>query len=63
MEVIICLIVFGGMYVYGKYKMETKVDNYDISKVDMTKLNIDMANGVSSSERRRRLVNGNYDKK
>lgn len=62
MEVIICLLVFGGMYAYGKYKLETKLDHYDMSKVDTTKLNLDMVNGVSVSERRRRCVNGYYDK-
>lgn len=63
MEILICLIIFGGIYAYGKYKMETKVNHYNMDKVDMTKLNIDMVNGVSVSERKRRLVNGNYDKK
>ena len=39
-----------------------KLDNYDMSKVDNTKLTQDMINGVSVAERRRRCVNGYYDK-
>ena len=39
-----------------------KLENYDVSKIDNTKLSWDVANGVSVSERRRRLVNGYYDK-
>lgn len=39
-----------------------KLENYDVSKIDNTKLSWDAANGVSVSERRRRCVNGYYDK-
>ena len=40
-----------------------KLDNYDMSKVDNAKLTRDMQNGISVAERRRRCVNGYYDKK
>lgn len=41
---------------------EKKVDNYDVSKIDIHKLNIDVQNGVSEAERRRRCAAGYYDK-
>ena len=41
----------------------SKLDHYDVSKIDNVKLTRDMVNGVSVSERRRRCVNGYYDKK
>ena len=60
------LIIIGiiiAICVASKIKTERTVDRYDMSKVDMTKLNLDMANGVSVAERRRRLIRGYYDKR
>jgi len=63
LETLIALVVFGAMLLIPKLITDAKLDNYDMSKVDTTKLTRDAANGVSVSERRRRCVNGYYDKK
>ena len=39
-----------------------KLEHYDMSKVDNSKLSWDAAHGVSVDELRRRCVNGYYDK-
>lgn len=61
----------GGMVVIGllllmawinKVDVDERLDNYPVSKIDNTKLNRDAMNGVSVAERRRRCVNGYYDK-
>lgn len=51
------------IYWIAKSNIERKLDNYDISKIDETKLTRDMCNGVSVAERRRRCIKGYYDKK
>lgn len=43
--------------------INNKLDNYDTSKIDNAKLTHDAVSGVSVMERRRRCVNGYYDKK
>ena len=63
METLIGIIIIVAIYAISKANTERKLDNYDISKIDNTKLTRDMCNGVSVSERRRRLVNGYYDKR
>ena len=63
MAELITIIFFIGIWVVCKINAERKLDNYDISKIDTAKLNRDMVNGVSVSERRRRCINGYYDKK
>lgn len=45
------------------YFENQKLENYDITNVDSMKITNDMCNGVSVGERRRRLINGYYDKK
>lgn len=56
--IVILIIIF-----YGKDIITNiELDHYDVSKIDSTKLSKDAANGVSVSERRRRCVNGYYDK-
>ena len=61
-ELFLIGILIVGYCIY-KAKENEKLDNYDISKIDNTKLTRDMYNGVSVAERRRRCVNGCYDKK
>lgn len=39
-----------------------KLDRYDMTKVDPHKIALDEIHGVSLQERRRRCVNGYYDK-
>ena len=56
----ILLIVF--ICVVPDMITNAKLDNYPVSKIDNTKLTQDIVNGVSEAERRRRCVNGYYDK-
>ena len=63
MEGLIALGIIFFIWAASKINTEIKLDNYDMSKVDTTKLCSDMAKGVSVAERRRRCVNGYYDKK
>ena len=58
MEAIVVLIVVIVIWASRKASIETKLDNYDMSKVDTVKLSSDAAKGVSVAERRRRCVNG-----
>ena len=61
MEILLLLILVA-VWAINKADINRKLDNYDMSKVDNSKLSWDTANGVSVAERRRRLVNGYYDK-
>lgn len=63
METLIGLAVIIAIFAIPNMITNHKLDNYDMSKVDNAKLTKDMQNGVSVSERRRRCVNGYYDKK
>lgn len=63
METLIGIIVIIAIFAVPDMITNHKLDYYDMSKVDTAKLNMDMINGVSVSERRRRCVNGYYDKK
>lgn len=63
METLIGLIIFGAILIIPNMITNHKLDNYPVSKIDSTKLSRDAANGVSVAERRRRCVNGYYDKK
>ena len=63
MGTIILIIIIAVIWGINKARIEARLDNYDISKIDNTKLTKDMINGVSVAERRRRCVNGYYDKK
>lgn len=62
METILSLIIIIAIFVIPKISTNYRLDNYDVSKIDNTKLSRDAANGVSVAERRRRCVNGYYDK-
>lgn len=59
---LIVIGIFVAIWAINKISVETRLDNYDVSKIDNTKLSKDAANGVSVAERRRRCVNGYYDK-
>lgn len=63
MAELIVIIIFIAILVINKLSVEIRLDNYDTSKIDNSKLSADVAAGVSVSERRRRCVNGYYDKK
>ena len=62
METLIGLIVIIAVFAVPNMITNHKLDNYDISKIDNAKLGRDVVNGVSVAERRRRCVNGYYDK-
>ena len=61
-ELFLIGILVVGFWIYKTVQNE-KLENYDMSKVDTIKLSSDAAKGVSVAERRRRCVNGYYDKK
>ena len=63
METLIGLAVIIAIFAIPNMITNYKLDNYDMSKVDNAKLTRDMQNGISVAERRRRCVNGYYDKK
>ena len=63
MEFWVGVILLICVLVLPNYVTNKKLDNYDMSKVDTGKLCGDAAKGVSVAERRRRCVNGYYDKK
>lgn len=63
METLIGLAVIIAIFAIPNMVTSYKLDNYDMSNVDNAKLSRDAANGVSVTERRRRCVNGYYDKK
>ena len=63
METLIGLAVIIAIFAIPNMITNHKLDNYDISKIDNAKLSRDAVNGVSVAERRRRCVNGYYDKK
>lgn len=63
MAELILIGIFVAIWAISKISVETKLDNYDMSKVDTAKMTKDMCDGVSVAERRRRCVNGYYDKK
>lgn len=61
METIITIIVCVIFYGVSKALLEHKVDNYNMSNVDTTKLCADAHKGANAVKRN--LVNGKYDKK
>ena len=60
---LILIVIFVVIYFISNASTNAKLENYDMSKVDTMKLTRDAHNGVSVAERRRRCVNGYYDKK
>ena len=64
METIIGLIVFAVIYLACKSSFNNKVDNYDISKVNTSKMVADKVNNnLSHSQVQRNMINGKYDYK
>ena len=57
---LIVLAIVVGIYLWDKISLETKVDNYPISKVSVTKLGMDA--GKSPDYIKRQMVQGKYDK-
>lgn len=60
MAELIMLVIIGAIYFINKWSVDAKLDNYDMSKVSIGKMSMDV--GKSQSEIRRNLVNGKYDK-
>lgn len=60
MGTIIAIIIFAIIYGISKSSLEHRVDNYDISKVDSSKMAADAYKGPGAVKRN--LVNGKYDK-
>lgn len=60
MAELIVLVIIGAIYFINKWIVDAKLDNYDMSKVSIGKMSMDV--GKSQSEIRRNLVNGKYDK-
>ncbi len=64
METIIALIVIGIIWAVSNASLNSKVDNYPISKVDTSKMVSDkVRNNLSDKQVQRNMVNGKYDKK
>lgn len=64
METIIGLIIIGVIWVVSKASLNSKVDNYPISRVDTSKMVSDkIRNNLSDAQVQRNMVNGKYDKR
>ena len=64
METIIGLIIIGVIQAISKASLNSKVDNYPISKVDTGKMVADkVRNNLSDTQVQRNMVNGKYDKR
>lgn len=64
METIIGLIIFTVIYFVCKSNFNNKVDNYDITKVNTSKMVADKVNNhLSYSQVQRNMINGKYDYK
>lgn len=63
METIIGLIIIGVIWAVGKISLNSRVDNYPISRVDANKMMSDkIVNNLSDTQVQRNMVNGKYDK-
>lgn len=60
-ELIFIIVIFVAYKLY-KFWLDIRVDCYDVSNLDATKMTQDAINGVPLMERKRRMVNGYYDK-
>lgn len=60
METLIGLIILGVIWVVSKANLKHKVDNYDMSKVSIGKMSMDV--GKIPTEMQRNMVVGKYDK-
>ena len=64
METIIGLIIIAVVWGIGKASLNSKVDNYPISRVDTSKMVSDkVRNNLSDTQVQRNMVNGKYDKR
>lgn len=67
MEAILCVIWLVLFFVHmhhAENNFNSKVDNYDLKKVDQTKMCSDQyMNNLSGREVQRNMINGKYDKK
>ena len=64
METIIGLIIIGVIWAVSKASLNSKVDNYPISRVDTSKMVSDkIRNNLSDAQVQRNMVNGKYDKR
>ena len=59
---LIAIIILAAIYFIYKACLNNRVDNYPVNKLDNTKLTKDVVDGVPLTERKRRMVNGYYDK-
>ena len=63
METIIGLIIIGVIWAVSKISLNSRVDNYPISRVDANKMMSDkIVNNLSDTQVQRNMVNGKYDK-
>lgn len=62
MKIFVEIILLIALFTIPKIIANHRLDNYPVSKIDNAKLGKDVANGVSVAERRRRCINGYYDK-
>ncbi len=60
MELIICIIVFGGIALWQKAKINSKFEHYDPSNVSIGKMAQDA--GKSKYEIKKNMMAGKYDK-
>ena len=60
METIIALVICAIIWGVSQSIFDHRVDNYDISKVDSSKMAADA--GKSYTEIQRNMINGKYDK-
>ena len=64
METIIGLIIIAVVWGISKASLNSKVDNYPISRVDTSKMVSDkIRNNLSDAQVQRNMVNGKYDKR
>ena len=63
METIIALVIMAVIWGVSSASLNSKVDNYPISKVDTCKMVSDkIRNNLSDKQVQRNMVNGKYDK-
>ena len=61
MDILLGLIVTIAICKIPKAIIDYKLSHYNMDKVDIAKMNLDMVNGVSAGERRMRCISGYYD--
>ena len=64
METLIGIIILAAIWGFASASFNNKVDNYDISRVDTSKMVSDkVMNNLSDKQVQRNMVNGKYDKR